>query len=134
MSRTTSHIAKDIDTVLDLYEAICFNITAVHGDKKFNIKTLKAHLLPIFKHIYSKEENVGTIKRIIRIIKKLARCMCNAISYQYYTELIIQSLISCVVKMLNIFPTKVGIFKTMRPCMIVKRKPNPDLNQERIVC
>ena len=82
MSRTTSHIAKDIDTVLDLYEAICFNITAVHGDKKFNIKTLKAHLLPIFKHIYSKEENVGTIKRIIRIIKKTCKMYvrCNFIS------------------------------------------------------
>ena len=41
ISRTTSHITKDIDTVLDLYEEIVFNITDVHGDNKFNNKTLE---------------------------------------------------------------------------------------------
>ena len=32
ISRTTIHITKYIDTVLDLYEARFFNITAIHGD------------------------------------------------------------------------------------------------------
>ena len=45
--RGNSHINKSIDTVLELYVAIYFNINAVHGDNKFNIKTLKAHLIPI---------------------------------------------------------------------------------------
>ena len=47
ISRTTGHITKYIETVLDLYEARGFNITAVHGDNDIKIKTLKAHLLPI---------------------------------------------------------------------------------------
>ena len=53
--RTISHITKTIDIVLDLYEAKRFNITSIHEDNEFNIKTLKSHLLPICTHIYSKE-------------------------------------------------------------------------------
>ena len=59
--------------------------------------------------------------------------MCHAIPYQYYTKLIIQSLISCVVKWINEFSTKGGISKTMSPSMIVEGKLNTDFNQERIV-
>ena len=90
ISRTTSHTTKAIDTVLELYEAICFNITAVHGDNYFNIKTLKTKLPPICTHIYGKEEHVGIIERMIRLIKESAICMCHAITYQYYTKLVIQ--------------------------------------------
>ena len=59
--------------------------------------------------------------------------MCHAIRYKYYTKLIIQSLISCVVKWLNKFPTKGVISKTIIPSMIVERKPNTDFNQEKIL-
>ena len=54
ISRKTSHTTKAINTVLDLYEARCFNITAVRGDNKFNIKKLKEHLLLICTHIYGR--------------------------------------------------------------------------------
>ena len=70
---------------------------------------------------------------MIRVIKEGAKCMCHAIPYQYYTNLMIQSLILCVVKCLNELPTKGGILKTMSPSMIVKGKLNTDFNQERIV-
>ena len=45
----------------------------------------------------------------------------------------IKSLISCMVKWLNAFPPKYRISKTTIPSMIVKRKPNPDFNQESIL-
>ena len=45
----------------------------------------------------------------------------------------IQSLISCLVKWLNEFPTKSVISKTMIPSMIVEGKTNTDFNLERIV-
>ena len=65
--RTTSHIAKSIDTVLDLYESRGFNISDVHIDNKFNIKTLKVHLITIFTHIYVKKYNVVIIEQMIRV-------------------------------------------------------------------
>ena len=55
---------------MDLYYEIGFNITDVHGDNSFNIKSIKSHLLPIYKHIYGKEEHVGIIERIIMVIKE----------------------------------------------------------------
>ena len=58
--------------------------------------------------------------------------MFHAIPYQYYTKIIIQSLILCVFKWLDEFPTKGWISKTINPCMIVEGK-NPDFNQERIL-
>ena len=100
---------------MGIYEARCFNITSVHGENEFKIKTLKAHLLPICTHIYVKEEYIGIIKCMIIIIKERARCMCHAIPYQYYTKLIVKSLIACVVKWINSFPTKGEVSKTMRP-------------------
>ena len=60
-SRTTSDITKAIDIFLDLYEKRGFNINAVHGDNKFNIKTPKEHFLPIWTHIYGNEEHVFII-------------------------------------------------------------------------
>ena len=69
ISRTNSRITKYIDTVLYPYEARGFNITDIHGDNKFNTKTLKSHLIPILTHIYGKEDNVGIIERMIRLIK-----------------------------------------------------------------
>ena len=48
-------------------------------------------------------------------------------------KLTIQSFISCVVKWLNVFPTKGGVSKTMISSMIVKVKPNPYFNQDSIV-
>ena len=59
--------------------------------------------------------------------------MFHAIIYQYYTKLMIQSLISCVVTWLNLFPTKGRISKIMILSIIVKGKPNPYSNQERYV-
>ena len=59
--------------------------------------------------------------------------MRHAIPYHYYTKLMIQSLISCVVKWINGFQTKGGISKTMIPTIIFKGKPNSNFNQESIV-
>ena len=61
ISSKAVYITKAVKTVMDLYESRGSNITGVHGYNKFNIKTLKAHLIPIFTHIYGKEDHVGDI-------------------------------------------------------------------------
>ena len=66
---------------------------------------------------------------MIRVIKYRARFMCHTIPYQYYTKLIIQSFILCVLKWIISFQTKGLISKTIIPSMIVKGKPSPDFNQ-----
>ena len=133
ISRKTSHITKSIDTFLDLYEARGFNITAVHRDNKFNTKTLKAKLIPIFTQIYIKEDHDVIIVNMIRVINESERCMCHATTYQYYTNLMFQSLTSFVLNWINKFPTKGGISKTMSSFMAVEEKPNLDFNREMIV-
>ena len=44
----------------------------------------------------------------------------------------VQSLIACLVKWINAFPSKTLISSTMRTAMIVEGKGNPDLNHKRI--
>ena len=68
---------------MDLYDTRGFNITVFHRDNEFNINTFKSHLLPIFTHIYGKEEHVGIIEWMIRLIKDRAKFMCHAIPYHY---------------------------------------------------
>ena len=59
--------------------------------------------------------------------------MCHTITYQYYTKLMIQSLISYVLNWLNAFSTKGGISKTTSPYLIIKGKINTDFNKDRFV-
>ena len=66
------------------------------------------HLLITADSICGKEEHVGITKRMFIVIKEFEKFMCHEITYQYYTKLMIQSFISCVVKWLNEFPTRGG--------------------------
>ena len=66
-----------------LYEARGFNITTICVDNKFNIKTIKAHMLTLCTHIYGKEYYVVIIEWVIIVIKEREICMFHAITYQY---------------------------------------------------
>ena len=59
--------------------------------------------------------------------------MCHAVPYRYYTKLMVQALIACMIEWLNAFPTKIGISDTMGPGMIVTGKSNLDMNSKIIV-
>jgi hypothetical protein len=116
-----------------MYEARGFNITVIHGDNEFNINSLIQHLLPTLTQIYGKNEHVGVIERAIRVMEERARCTCHAVPYKYYTKLMIQGLVACVIKWLNAFPSNNGVSSTMSPSNIVEAKPNPDFSHKRIV-
>ena len=105
--------------ILDKYYSPGFNVTIIHGDNEFNIEKLKEYLLPVLVEIYGKDEHVDIIERVIRVMKYICKCITHSIPYIYYTKLMVQSLIVCVVKWINALPSKNEISSTMSPAMIV---------------
>ena len=65
-------------------------------------------------------------------MKARCRCITQSIPYRYYTKLVVQSFIACVVKNINAFPSKNVISSTMSPSMIVEGTCNPDFNHKCI--
>ena len=111
--------------VLDKCDARGFNVTIIYGHNGFNKAQLKEYFLPILVEIYGNDERVDIIERIIRVTKDRCRCITHSIPYIYYTILMVQSLIACVVKWINAFPSKIGISSTMSPAMIVEVQVTP---------
>ena len=118
--------------VLDKYDAHGFNVTIVHGDNEFKMSQLKYYLLPILVYIYGKYEHVDIIERLIRVMKERCRCITHYIPYIYYTKFMVQSLIACVLKWINAFPSENGISIKTGPAMIVEVKVNPNFNHKLI--
>ena len=85
-SRTKQQIIKKSDTVIDKYKTRGFNITAVDGDKDFNVDDIKEFLLPILTHIYEGNEHVGIIGRVIHVIKEQYICIYYSILLRYWTK------------------------------------------------
>ena len=73
------------------------------------------------------------IEIVIRVMKEICRFITQSIPYGYYTKLMVQSFIACVVKLINAFPSKNGISSTMSPSMIVEVKVNPDSDHKHII-
>ena len=106
--------------VLEKYDVRGFNVTIILGDNEFNIAQLKEYFLPILVEIYGKDEHVDIIEGFIRVTKEICRCITQSIPYIYYTKLMVQSLIACVVKWINTLPSRNGISSKMSPAMIVE--------------
>ena len=72
-------------------------------------------------------EHVDIIEIVIMFMKERYRCITHSIP-----KLMVQSLIACLVKWINAFPSKTLISSTMRTAMIVEGKGNPDVNHKHI--
>jgi hypothetical protein len=132
-TRSQGQILKILDTVKQTYEARGFEISAVHGDNEFDIKSIRTFLLPALLHIYGKDEHVGTIERSIRTIKERCRTMTHSMPYKRIPKIMVIAMVECANLWLNAFPSSNGVSKTMSPANIIQGKPNPDMNHNRIV-
>ena len=68
-SRSGREIKNAINQDRNKHEQQRFDITDIHGDKEFNIQSLRYFLQPINLHIYAKYEHVGFIDNSIKTIK-----------------------------------------------------------------
>ena len=68
-SRIGREIINAIEQDINKHEQRGFDITDMHGDNEFNIRSLRYFLQPINLHIYAKEEHVGFLKNAIRKIR-----------------------------------------------------------------
>ena len=69
-TRSQGQIIKVLEEVIQIHEVRGFEISAVHGDNEFDVKSVKTFLLPAILHIYGKDEHVGIIERSICTVKE----------------------------------------------------------------
>ena len=72
------------------------------------------------------------IERSTGTIKERARLTCNNVLYRRFMILMIRTLIEAIVYVLNSFPSKKGIFRTISSIMLVEGRTSPDFFQKMI--
>ena len=129
---TASSIIKGIESVINLYKARGFNVNTIHGDNKFDIECLKSAITPTVTQIYGKDKHVDSVERSIQTVKDRTRSICHGLPYQYYTKLMINSLVEYTIYWINVFPSRSGASKTMSPSNIILGRARPNFNYSHI--
>ena len=122
---TISAIKKVLDSVFNLYETRGFNITDIHGDNEFDVKSLKEYLLPIVTHIYGRGEHVAVIERSNRTIKEKCRVICHSLPFKRYTKLMTLMLVEFVLHWLNAIPSTGSASNFIGPATIIEGSMKP---------
>ena len=107
-----------------------FTVIDYHGDNEF--ENLHNFLAPAHLHTCAANEHTGDIKRFVRTIKELVRCVCYSISYKKFTKLMARSLVQYMITCLNMFPSKNGISSYLSPAVIILGSPNLYYNKLKI--
>ena len=128
-SRSLKTIMTVLDSIINKYTGKSFNITDYHGDNEFDKAALKDFLQPGLFHAYGRNEHVGPIERPVHTIKERCRSTCNRIPYRRITFLMVRSPVEGVTDMINAFPSKTGISKSLSPSTIAEGKPKLDLSR-----
>ena len=87
-------------------------MTDIHGDNKFNNKSLTDALEPVNVHVYAKGERVGFIENGVKTVKERTRELCNSVPYTKYTVLMTQTVVDMATYMINDFPSKMELVKS----------------------
>ena len=132
-SISKSQIINTLETIRQKYEAKGLNITAIHGDNKFNMNVFKTSALPAILHVYRKNEHIGVIEKSIRTVKERARTSCNSLPYRKIPKIMVKVLVDTVVRWLNAFPSHNVVSCSMIPETIIQGIPSLDMNKKIIV-
>ena len=117
----------EIRRILQMYDHRGFRVTNIHGDCEF--ECLREDLQPIELPTSAADEHVGDIERSIRTIKEGIRCIVQSLPYKRYTKLMINCLVTYVLRNKNQLPTEDGISDRMSPLGIMLGHPLPDYTQ-----
>ena len=122
-SRAYKHLLLSVQNILNVYQARDFNVHIIRGDLEFDC--LRDALLPIQFQPSAKGEHVPEIERSIRTLKEHFRSSVHGLPYQFYTKLMVRSLVMNVCRLLNSFPSDSGVSDSTSPLSIVCGMPPP---------
>ena len=88
-----------------------FTINGFQGDNKF--ETLQEYLSPYPLHIVAADKHVRMVERSSRTMKERTRYTCQNLLYLKIPKIMIDNLLELVISMLNAFPAKDGVSKTL---------------------
>ena len=131
VGRSLSVIKKLLNSVINMYESRGFQITDIHGDNEFDVKSLHEFLQPIVLHIYGREEHVAIIERSNRSTKERCRAICHSLPFKRYTRLMTLSLVDFVLYWTNAIPNTKD-FASTSSATIVKGHSRPNFKYQHL--
>ena len=129
-------MASIIDTlneIKQIYSTRGFRIENIHKENEFNMIEIKNSQLPALFHIYGKDEHAGLIERSNRIVKNRTRTMTQTTPYKSIPKVLVIALVMNAVKLINVFPNKTEISRTMSSSTIVLGLQKPNIKFNRIM-
>ena len=125
-SRSKRNMLTELRRILQIYDHRGFKITNIIGDCEF--ECLREDIRPIELTTTAADEHVGDIERSIRTIKEGIRCIVQSLPYTRYTKLMINRLVTYVLRNKNQLSSSTDISDRMSPLGIVLGHPLPDYN------
>ena len=129
-NRSKKVMLSELFRVFQIYESRGFKIANLHADAEF--ECIRNEILPIELTTTAADEHVGDVERSIRTIKEALRCIIHSLPYKKYTKLMINKLITYVLRNRNQLPARNGISDCLSPLSMVMGYPMPDYNRMQL--
>jgi hypothetical protein len=119
--RTVLEIFMAFKEIYHFYLQHGFCITMVHADGNFALLKVLIESLPggPMVNLASPNEHVPEIERRIQVVKERSRTARHSLPFQRIPKLLMIHIVLNAVKVLNLFPTKGGIYDTLSPKTIM---------------
>ena len=110
-------------SIITKYKSRGINIDEIMADNQF--KPIADKINPTLLNVCAPNEHVGDIENFIKIIKERSRCVHSALPYGLrWPRVMTVGLMEYLMRMLNSFPSNVGVSTTLSPATIVEgRRP-----------
>jgi hypothetical protein len=98
-----------------------FRITTIHAAGKFAPLKILIESLPggPLVNLASPNEHIPEMEWQIWVVKEWSQAACHSLLFQWIPKLLMIHIVLNAIKMLNFFPTKVGISNTFSPKTIM---------------
>ena len=129
-SRSKHNMLHELRRVLQLYHNRGFIVTNIHADSEFEY--IREDIRPIELTTTAANEHVGDIERSIRTMKEGIKCIVRSLPFKRYTKLMLNRLVTYVLRNRNQLPATDGISDRMSSLGIVLGYPLPDYSNMQL--
>jgi hypothetical protein len=127
-SKRTLHLETQ---VINMYEMRGFSVTRVEADREFSC--IGNELLPTPLNVADADDHVPEVERSICTIKERVRCLVQGLPFfKRMPKTMMRAVVENSNKVLNQFPAKKGVSRTLSPLTIMMGRPGPDYNDTKI--
>ena len=122
-NRSNRSMITELESIFKMYNGLGITIDELLIDNEF--ACIRDHFSDIHVNLAAANEHVGDVENFIKVLKERCWCIANGLLFQYWPRVMITSMVTYVVSVLNAPPSNNGVSSTFSPSTIVTgRRPS----------